>query len=194
MKSQKLIGAAVAVAVGITAVLTGTSAASASEATPPPQVAQVQTVEDDAPAITPELIAQAQAELEAAGVTYTLNDGMRLYDIGDGNIFALPELDALETTPEPGVITPFLSTGGLSNNLGVYVDFSKQDQIALRNGTTVLLTAGICAFGVAACVIAGVITAVAGSYVNNNGYCPSNRPTLRTEWSWDGAMTGAHCY
>ncbi|WP_298802272.1 hypothetical protein [uncultured Pseudokineococcus sp.] len=146
-------------------------------------------------------VAAAVAEIKQSGEAYetVVSDGQRYVtlEFGHGSRLYLPDTTTTRTAAAsgPGMKTPqYLGGGG-----GVtkpYVSFNRVDQAALIAGGGAALAGAIClipAVGQVACVVAGVIVAIATTYLAAYGRCSTSRPNLRIHvYTWQRSSNG--CY
>jgi hypothetical protein len=119
--------------------------------------------------LTDSQVRQAHRDFQDAGIPFDAadNDGVTV------NVYHFPEGDlGLVVPPGPGTISTRMAAG--SDAQGQYLSLNHTDQLAIKNGSTAALTLAITLLNPAVGGAVSVFTAVAGTYMNDNGICPGN--------------------
>lgn len=138
--------------------------ATAAEVAPVPQEAETAAL-----GLTADQVRQAHQDFQNAGIPFDVVHS----EAGTVNVYHFPEGDfGLRVPADPDDVTTMIGVG--SDADGQYISLNHTDQLAIKNGSVAALTVAITVLNPAAGAAAAVITAVAGTYVNDNGMCPGN--------------------
>lgn len=159
------------------------------------------TVSDESPALsaidtsilTPENINTTIKDLRKADIPAVENpDGSTTFTLPEGLELTLSTSE-IKNVKGKKIANPAL--GGGTESGGVYITLNATDQEALLNGSSVLVTAALCAIpavGWISCGVIGAAVAIAWTYLNAHGIC-SNKRTLRIGADWNGNIRYSRC-
>lgn len=157
-------GSAVAAVAALTLSPLAAAPATAAETAPAPE-----STDTVALGLTADQVRQAHKDFQDAGIPFDVVTS----DAGTVNVYHFPEGDfGLVVPPEPGTLSAQLAVG--SDAEGQYLSLNHTDQLAIKNGSTAALTLAITLLNPYVGGAVGVFTAIAGTYVNDNGMCPGN--------------------
>jgi hypothetical protein len=140
------------------------SPAQAAEVAPAPEMKTESTL-----GLTADQVREAHADFQAAGIPFDVVEDA----YGMVNVYHFPEGDfGLRVPADPDEVTTKIGVG--SDADGQYISLNHTDQLAIKNGSVAALTVAITALNPAAGAAVAVVTAVAGTYVSDNGMCPGN--------------------
>lgn len=160
---QWIAAAAIAAAAVVAVPFAGAPPASAVETTP---------VVESGVIITPQGVLDGIEDIKAAGIPYTMSQG----ESGAVITFHFEQGDFALAVPtvgtSSGTVSPNLATGwdgGMT-----YISLNHTDQVAIQTGATGAMVVAITLLNPVVGALAGLAVSVAGTYIGNNGMCPSN--------------------